>query len=80
MVNRKLVCILFINLILGIFIGYFLIPSEFSYQSNCVLFTMSEKNLPKKLLKISSNVQIINANEPINTNFQCMKGKNFLII
>jgi FkbM family methyltransferase len=79
MVNSKLIILLFINLMLGILIGCLFIPNQILYQfSNCFSFTTSKKTRPEYSLNISQNVQMINLNEPINTQFHCIKTKTLL--
>jgi len=78
MINCKIVLLFLISLILGIFIGHFMIHEEVSYNLNYVALTTPKKDLTENLFQLSPNVQIINLNEPVNASFKCMKTKTLL--
>ncbi len=78
MINCKLILLLLIHLIMGIFIGDFMVHKQISYNSSYIRFTKPMKNLIRKPFNLSSNVQMIDLNEPINSSFKCMKTKTLL--
>lgn len=79
MINVKLILLLFIHLMVGVFIGYFLLGEENPSKSKSVLFiTPSTKRVIEKPFEISPNVNMIDLNQPINSSFKCMKAKTLL--
>jgi len=78
MINSKLVLVSLISLILGILIGHFMVHEQISYNLNYVSLTTPRKDLTENPYQVSSNVQIINLNEPVNASFKCIKTKTLL--
>jgi FkbM family methyltransferase len=74
MIKYKLIILLFFHLILGILIGQFITTKERFYTMDSIVSIESIQ----AQTKLSSNVQIINLNESIKTDFKCMKTKTLL--
>ncbi|CAF1427123.1 unnamed protein product [Rotaria sordida] len=63
---------------LGVLIDHIFIREAFLCKSNCTSYTPSIKNLIEIPFQVSSNIQIINLNQPINADFKCINTKKLL--
>ncbi|CAF2810115.1 unnamed protein product [Rotaria sp. Silwood2] len=63
---------------LGILIDHIFIHEDFLCESNYAPYTLSTKTLIEFPLEVSSNVQIINLNKPIDDSFKCIHTKTLL--
>ncbi|CAF3835112.1 unnamed protein product [Adineta steineri] len=76
--NNRLIILLIIHLIVGILIGLFISTKRSVNELNYSSSTIPKKNSTKTPLNISSYIEIIDFNKPINANFTCMKTKTLL--
>ncbi|CAF1374685.1 unnamed protein product [Adineta steineri] len=76
--NNKFIFILLIVLIVGILIGNLTSNKKITYESNYNSSTISNKKSTSISYNISSHVEIVDFNKPINGNFTCIKTKKLL--
>jgi FkbM family methyltransferase len=77
LMNPQVILLLLVHLVLGIFIGHFILQHDYSYTSPFTLFK-SSKTQTDNPFQLSSNVHSVNLSEPINGNFTCMRTKTLL--